>query len=325
MPSADKQRLDDEVLSRYLLGSLPAEEAERLDELSVANDEFALRLDAVENDLVDAYARGDLAGDALEQFQKFYLSSPRRQEKVEFARTLLRFGEKTAGAVAGATTRLAIPDAKPSDQTTSQGRSPRRRFTIPRLDLQWGFAVAAMALLLAVSYLFVENERLRQQATEERNQQTALNQRTQDLERQLGEQRSANANMLKQLDRLRETAAAPRALKIVAALLLPQMRGPSQVPTISMPAGTDRVQLRLQLESDDFPSYRVSLKDPASGQILWRSAKLRARPEDEAKVVSVQLPASLLKRQDYFAELSSVGVKGPGELITDYSFRVKRQ
>ena len=30
MPSADKQRSDDQVLRRYLLGSLPAEEAERM-------------------------------------------------------------------------------------------------------------------------------------------------------------------------------------------------------------------------------------------------------------------------------------------------------
>lgn len=325
MPSADKQRLDDEVLSRYLLGSLPAEETERLDELSVADDEFALRLDAVENDLVDAFARGDLSGDALERFQKLYLSSPRRREKVEFAKTLLRFGEKTAGAAAGATTRPAGSDAKPRDQTTSQGRSRQRWFTIPRLDLQWSFAVAAMALLAVGSYLFVENERLRQQATEARNQEIALNQHSEDLERQLGEQRSTNASMLKELDRLREASASPHALRIVAALLLPQMRGASQVPTVSIPAGTDQVTLRLQLESDDFPAYGVSLKDPATDQILWRSAKLKAKSEDGAKVVSVQLPAGLLKRQAYIVELSGVGAKGPAELITDYSLRVKRQ
>src|ERR1700751_1496149 len=123
MSSADKQGLNDHVLSRYLLGSLPAQEAERLDELSIADDEFALRLDAVENDLVDAYARGDLSGDALEQFQKFYLSSPRGREKREFARIFLRFAEKTASAVAAATTQPAIPSAQPADQT-SRTRSP---------------------------------------------------------------------------------------------------------------------------------------------------------------------------------------------------------
>jgi hypothetical protein len=320
MPSADKQRLNDLVLSRYLLGSLPAEEAERLDELSVADDEFALRLDAAENDLVDAYARGELSGDALEQFQKFYLSSPRRREKLEFARTLLHSGERTADAGARATTRHAIPGAKPTDQT-SQSSSLRRWFTVPRLRLQWGFAFAAVALLFGGSYLFVENERLRHQANEARNQQIALNQHAQELEKQLDEQRSTNASTVKELDRLRETLPPPRALKIVAALLLPQMRGVGEAPTVSVPPGTDQVQLRLQLESNDFPAYQVALRDPVTNQVLWRSAKLKAKLQGDAVGVSISLAASLLKQQNYMLEL--YGAAGTSaELMASYPFRV---
>ena len=40
MPSPDQRTFDDHVLTRYLLGSLPAEQAERLDELSIADEEF---------------------------------------------------------------------------------------------------------------------------------------------------------------------------------------------------------------------------------------------------------------------------------------------
>jgi hypothetical protein len=319
MASADKQRLDDQVLSRYLLGSLPAEEAARLDELSVADDAFALRLDAVENDLVDAYARGDLSGDVLQQFQRFYLSSPRRQEKVEFAKTFLRFGERPAGAVATETTRTAIPVVKPTDQNRP-GRLRRRWFTIPQGDLQWGFAAAAVALLFAGGYLFVENGRLQHQATEARNQQIALNQRMQDLESQLREERSTNSSMAKELDRFRQ-AAAPHALKIVAALLLPQMRGVGEVPTVSLPPGTDQVHLRLQLESDDFPAYQVAMRDPVTHQVLWRSATLKAKLQGDTKAVSISISASLLKQQNYMLEL--YGAAGTAlELMTSYPFRV---
>jgi hypothetical protein len=48
----------------------------------------ASRLCAVENDLVDAYVRGTLAGGMLERFESFYLASPRRHEKVMIARDL---------------------------------------------------------------------------------------------------------------------------------------------------------------------------------------------------------------------------------------------
>ena len=80
---------DDEILVRYRLGTLPAEEAERLDELSIADDGLAARLRAIENDLVDAYLRDELTREDLEQFKSFYLSSPKRRKKVEFAVALM--------------------------------------------------------------------------------------------------------------------------------------------------------------------------------------------------------------------------------------------
>ena len=73
---------DDDAIIQYLLGRLPDKEAERLDELSITDDDFALRLNAAEYDLVDAYVRGELSGDTQQRFRSFYLSSPKRREKL---------------------------------------------------------------------------------------------------------------------------------------------------------------------------------------------------------------------------------------------------
>ena len=51
-----------QTIRDYLLGQLPESEAERLDELSITDDECAERIRAVEHDLVDAFARGELEG-----------------------------------------------------------------------------------------------------------------------------------------------------------------------------------------------------------------------------------------------------------------------
>src|SRR5947199_7443535 len=89
---------DDQLLTRYLLGALPEEETARLDELSIADDDFCWRLRAAENDLVDAFVAGALSGDTLDRFRSFYLASPRRRERVEFARALLAFTGNAAAA-----------------------------------------------------------------------------------------------------------------------------------------------------------------------------------------------------------------------------------
>src|ERR1700723_4427444 len=96
MFSSGKQVYDDQLLTRYLLGLLPEEETERLDELSIVGDDFACRLRDVENDLVDAYASGELSGETLARFQSSYLSSAEGRERVRFPEGLLARGSRAA-------------------------------------------------------------------------------------------------------------------------------------------------------------------------------------------------------------------------------------
>ena len=321
MSSADKQEFDDQVLIRYLLGSLPEEEAERLDELSVADDAFAWRLSAAENDLVDAYVRGELSGDNLAQFKKSYLSSPKRLQKLEFAEALSSRDAKTATAAAQAEPARTVPSPKPKEEL-SKGLSPWRWFSAPRLAFQWGFAASALVMLLAASYLFLENTRLRKRTNEAQGRHAAFDQPEQELQRQLNDQRAANAEMAKELNRLRESQPNLDQLKTLSALLLPPTRGAGRIPTLFVSSGTDLVILLLALESDDFPNYRVGLKDPATNQTVWHSAKLVTEPSGANKTVSLSFPARLLKQQNYVLELSGVPPNGRAEFISGYPLRI---
>ena len=85
---------NDRLVTRYLLGALPPEEAERLDELSIADDEFASRVSAVEKELVDGYVRGGLASDVLQRFRAVYLASPTLRQKVVFAESFLPLADQ---------------------------------------------------------------------------------------------------------------------------------------------------------------------------------------------------------------------------------------
>src|ERR1700752_1515648 len=82
------EKYSDQTLRDYLLGQLPEPEAERLDELSITDDECAERLGAMEHDLVDAFARGELRGMVLEQFRSRYLTTERGREATRFGEAL---------------------------------------------------------------------------------------------------------------------------------------------------------------------------------------------------------------------------------------------
>ena len=314
MSSQDKRTYDDQFLAQYLLGGLPAEEAERLDELSIADDAFAARLSAVENDLVDAYVRNELSGEDLEQFKSFYLSSAARRQKVEFAAAWLEL----ANAGASAPSEAAFADGdRSSSETRSRGPSSWRVFSP-----QWGFAGAALVMLLAAGYLLLENAGLRKQMREAQTQQAALDQREQQLQQQLDQQRSANTEALKELERVRGSQANLSQLKTVSLLLPPPTRGAASVPTISVQPGTDLAVLLLALESDEFPAYRAALRDPTTRQVLWGSGTLEAASLGEKKAVSVSFPANLLKQQNYIVELTGLPSRGAPEVVGGYPFRV---
>ena len=129
---------DDQILVRYLLGSLPEDQTERVDELSMADDDFAWRLRAAENELVDAYVRNELSGETLDRFRSFYLTSPLRREKVKFAETLLG---------------LSVHGSQ------SSGGWFAASFTIPR----WSLAASLAAGLLIAGFLVYDNAQLRRQ------------------------------------------------------------------------------------------------------------------------------------------------------------------
>lgn len=303
-----EQPMDEQTITDYLLGTLPETEKERLDEMSLTDDDFAEQLRAIENDLVDAYVRGELSGITLTRFKSQYLASPARREKVKFAQTFAKLVDKSENALVHQPTKVAD---KP------------RWFSFN--NPQWGLAAAVIVMLLAGGYLFFQNKNLRDQMAQIKSEYAALEKREQELLRQ---RRSSDTEKEKELILVREklvqlekqlAAGRQRDVKLVAYNLSPQTRGIGQVPALSVPADTDYVDITLKLETNDFSSYTVILKNPATDKVLW-SDKLKA---DHG--MKIRLPASLLRMQNYVLELSGISATGAVEIIGGYPFRVVTQ
>lgn len=322
-----KQPLDEQNITDYLLGATSEAETERLDEISLTDDAFAQRLRTVENDLVDAYVRRELSGYEVAGFESHYLASSRRREKVAFAEAFLNVVD-----------RLTTAQAKEATIKTSLRRPGWFSFlAAPSPALQWGLAAVALVILLGGGYLMVENLRLRNQMEQAQAERGELEQRERELQRQLAEQRSSDAETEKELARVRDELAQleqvagdeqrgnanQRDLKIIAFNLAPQTRGIGQIRTLVVPPGTDYVALTLELETDAFPAFRAALKNPATGQIVWRSGKVK--PGGRRRTLRVRLPASLLNAQNYLVELSGVSSDGVAEIVSSYPFRVGTQ
>jgi len=281
---------DDEELVRYVLGLLPDEARERLDEASIADDEVATRLRSAETDLVDCYVRGQLSGATLERFESYYLSSPRRREAVRLAASFL-------SAVDRSVTR-----AEPVTWTDRSARPAR-----------FARIAAAAALVMAVGSVFLF------QAVRPRNELTRATSGNGAVERRASEAASASLTPAS-ASPAGKRAAPPE--RIAAVVLLPPTRTVAPIPTLAIPFGAVRVRFDLQLEANDFPTYRVGLKDPATGEILWRSDWIVPRASADQVSIPVLVPASLLGPHHYSLDLAGRGAGGRAEVIGSYAVRI---
>ncbi|HTM24627.1 MAG TPA: hypothetical protein VL225_05485 [Vicinamibacterales bacterium] len=306
----------DRRLIRYLLGALPDEEAERLDEQSIVDEGMAARLRILEDDLVDAYVSGALSGETLERFESYYLASPRRREKVAFAKRLLAAVDR-ASASPTPPARVVAPAAAPAARASTPRETPRVR----RAWFAWPVAAAAL-LALTCGTLFFEDAQLRRGLGEAQRLGAAANERARLLTQQLDARQAENAAMTQQLARIR--TAEPVAA--IALVLQPQTRGADAVPLIAVRTGGGDVSLDLQIETGGFDRYQASLKDPATARILWRSQMLGPRATARLSVVRVAIPANLLKKPQHYS-LDLFGRRGADApaIVGSYAFQVVPQ
>lgn len=322
-----EEKYDNQAITAYLLGALPEDETERFDELSFTDDEFAGALGAAEKDLIDAYARDELSGDELEKFESHYLVSPFRRKKVEFAGAFQIF----AGRKIVETTGEKLVENPAPEKSRAGFFSVFNNLMKNRL-LQFGFAAAALLLLIVGGFWLSGNRRDEAKieiAAQNPPAPVEPKQENANVENEIASTGNENNPAQKtEKEEANKTVAAkqnaqtPKLPKIAVAsfVLAPSLRGASQIPNFSISKEIVSIAVRLNLESDDYTTYRVRLADESGSGSLWSSGALRAQGKGDNKALNVQFPAKLLKSQVYSLVVS--GVKdGEAEILTNYAFR----
>ena len=341
----DRQKYDNKLLTQYLLGTLSEAAAEECDELSIIDDDFAARLEEVENDLVDAYVHGEITGRDLKALESHYLASPRRREKVAFAKSLQAFTEHQ---MVTQSVQVAAPPiieaARRVPPTHSWWQSFLNLFTIPTLTMQWGLAAAALFMLVAGGWLAWETMRLRGQINSAQTETASLQQREQELQAQIEKQRTASTQNIEQLNQelartqqqlaqLQRQELARQQAKVESPTgtsepsllhveLMPQLRGLGQAGTLTIPPGTTYAVLQLETDDDDYPAYQAELLSQSSDKLLWKSGKLKARTRGNAKIIDLNLRAKLLAPGEYVVNLKGISASGQVEDLHRYAFKV---
>jgi hypothetical protein len=288
---------DDDELTRYVLGLLPEEDSERLDDASITDDEVAAHLRTVESDLVDSYVRGQLAGETLERFESHYLSSARRRDSVRLAATFIRALDRSVARTEGVASN---------------------RFTWPFRRAQM---VAALALVVLSGILLFQATRRGSERPLSEPGGGGIRQPASELALQRQPEPAAPPS---RAARPPGVPQAPSPGRLVAVALHPPTRAASPVPTLAIPADVDRVSFELRLESNDFHRYRVALTDPSTSEVVWRSDWISPRSSADDASVVVVVPAKLLSLRYYSLDLTGRGADGRADVLGSYIVRIEQ-
>lgn len=266
------RRSEDDRLIRYLLGdALPDAEQNAIEESYFTDNSFFERVLAIEDDLIDSHIQGRLSDNEKALFEKHFLASDRRRERWEAQQAIASYFRSRA---------------EPAGSVNATPRFVRSLKPAAVLLL----AVPALALIVGLSILGLQNRTLYRQ----------------------------NANLRSRLTALEEQP--PRTPAVATFVLEPERLRSGAGEQLRIAADNRWVSLRVELPrfALAYPSFSAELST-ADGDEIWRQNGFNRIGSS----IDIDLSVSALKRGDYVLSVSAV--EGKGEVkLPSYQFRIER-
>jgi hypothetical protein len=138
--------MTDKRIIAYLLEELPEDDLERFEDECLAQETWPTQINLVEEDLIDAYLRNELTPDRRQRFERNYLTTPARQERVSMAAALLRHIDECNAAMAA----VAAPPTEPT-----WAERLRAFWSSQAWGLRAATSIAVVAVMAGALWLFV--------------------------------------------------------------------------------------------------------------------------------------------------------------------------
>lgn len=287
----------EDLMVRYLLGDVTEGERTQVEERFLSDHDYFEQLLAVEERLVDQYAKDNLGVEKRESFENSSVSQ--RRDNVAFTREL-------------------IEDIRQKKITSTLPARPRvfftRRYAVPSF-----IAAATLLLLTAGASILVLS--LEHRLTDTQGKLTAS--RREAAEEIEGERR-ARLDLQRQVDELKHSRSDNRNDPVLLVPLKPyrgQRGGDGGLQVIEITARLQVVILELRLEKPaSFKSYLVRITSAENPNPMSLSGLAL---EDDRSTLKVPITVAKLRGGDY--DLTVVGEDDNRSPVTidSYSFRVK--
>lgn len=295
----------------YLLGQLSEADAARLEAVWLADETKFAQLQAMQDEMLDAYAGGQLTPPEREQFERQILASPFLRERAAFAQTLAQHIHQ-----------------QNTDVTTAVGAEfPRASqfgggwlwewFYGFRLNWQWTAAAVGLLLVLGGGWWL-----MRSQPTSPTQAQLTPVTTPVTPAVQASPATTPEPKTIPQLPKPKTESLAPQTLASIVLTPL-ALRDKSNLPRLRIPtaARTVRFQLRLA-NANPRQQYRIEIENSDETRV-WSRDRQRARAATAPTQFTIEVPVRLLTADDYLIKLQRRTTAGTYEEVATYPVRIQ--
>ncbi len=317
MPSEKRENpMNEQTLTRYLLGELPEDEQAKIEEQLFRDDAAFQQARALKAELTDNYVRGNLSASERRHYEQRFLTSPAGRADARFAKALTQVLDEAEPAVE----RAVIAEPKPS-----LWESLTAFFRVPAFGA--GLALASLLLLAAGGFwLYQQSQRWQTEvqqanaarAAEARKQQelqaeiARAKTRNEELNQQLQQAQQERDQARKELEKAAPTSSQPAAATLLTMFLRPMLRASTERPRIVLSPGATKLQMQLALDPNDtYRSYRVELYG-ARGRLVASQDNVQPRQTAAGATLFYLVPAKGLVSGNY--EITLKGITDTGEM-----------
>jgi hypothetical protein len=311
---------DKEQTFRYFLGELSEREQTAIEERFFTDEDYSRFLDAAENALIADYVGGKLDFKQTLNFERRFLISKRRREKLRSAQIL-------------AAQTLTAKPATAIATSVFLRKGFKHFFRAP--NLAWASSLTAIAILILFGGLWLVNSPEKNQTakTKPENQTTVksilppLSENPSDLnasQKQIVRQKSKPAAKLNLVRRPKRQAAPPvESQPISAFTLLPPMQSNAK-PLIVKPRDAEKIRLRVvHRNSESFSKYLVEIH-ASDGDLLW-SREIAVNRQTVQKPLALDVRSGALASGSYELTMSGATDDGRLEEIKNFNFSVQKK
>ncbi|CAN5767428.1 hypothetical protein BH20ACI4_BH20ACI4_16920 [soil metagenome] len=314
-------------------------EAERFDfeERFVADADLFEEIKTVEDELIEKYVRGWMNPADNSKFEKHFLTTEKRRERVEFSRQLInKIAEQAVSAPVKKNAELRAENISLRDRIAAF-------FLTPKIAM-----AGALALIFAVigSWFLYQNfksgtpEIVKNENTKNletltptitpkptvlpeiainNNQQIPANNEETNSNENINKAPEKPEVEIKQPPTPIKTPVKKTAPNPVLALFAGTVRSEGKTRVLNLPKEANAATLQLNLESADYKTFQAELTD-ADGNVLFRQSNLKANRSK----INFTIPAEKLERGDYIIKLNGKNASGENESVADFQFRVNQ-